>query len=602
MADTADLLARIEALESLLNASSASGSLLNAGDNSWMLISTALVYVMTPGLAFFYGGMVQSKNLLGTFSLSFLCMGIVTVQWILFGYSLVFGPRGGAAQIGGGDASWYALDFGFITDPFYDPTYPLYTHATFQCAFAVITPALISGVVVNKMKPVAFCIFVLVWTTVVYDVIAFWVWNPVGWLHEYGALDFAGGTVIHISSGFSALICSLFLRDKSAAHTHEAASQNLPMTVLGGGLLWFGWMGFNAGSASSAGDIASIALINTNASAASSLLTFVALERLVEGKSSVVGGISGAIVGLVIITPAAGFVRPGWALLMGIWGTVLVYAGIWIKRKWTKLDDPLDVFLCHGMGGVYGSLLTGLFCEKAVNSAGFDGAFYGNGRQFWDQIAAVLVVIVYACVLTALICLVLDKTIGLRVSKLEAQLGMDNILVTAPSAHDTNAAYTEQAINKVRQALAGHSTSFTAQEEAQLQHIFSLIDDHHTGQITLPKFVAALRMMNIILPKEEAALLFSRFDSDASGTIEFEEFRQSLIQANRESQLNLKHEIELMATVDTRPSDAPSDFRPSDARPSDAPPSSAQARRGSATSEPLVTGNLRASTARRLSQ
>lgn len=543
MGDNADLLARVQMLESVLNASSANAgdtSMLNAGDNAWMLVSTALVFLMTPGVAFFYGGMVHAKNLLGTFSLSFLCMGIVTVQWVLFGYALVFGPRGRADQLGGGDRSWFALDFGYIKDSFYDPTFPLYTHATFQCAFAVITPALISGVVVNKMKPAAFCVFVLIWTTVVYDVIAFWVWNPQGWLHEYGALDFAGGTVIHISSGFSALVCSFFLSDKDETE-REPASQNLPMTVLGGGLLWFGWMGFNAGSASSAGDLAAIALINTNAAAASALLTFVALERIVEKKSSVVGGISGAIVGLVVITPAAGFVRPGWALLMGIWGTMLVYGGILLKRKWSRLDDPLDVFSCHGMGGVYGSLLTGLFCEQAINSAGFDGAFYGNGKQFWDQIAAVLVVVAYSSVLTALICLLLKFTIGLRVSKLEAQLGMDDQL-TQTKAVDEKRLYTDQAMLKVRQTLAGQKLTWTEKEEAHLHHVFSLIDGQHTGKITLAKFLTALRIMGVSMTKEEAAIMFARYDSDNSGTIEFEEFRAMMFQANRGSQISLAGE------------------------------------------------------------
>jgi len=462
-------------------------------------------------------------------------MGIVTVQWVLFGYALAFGPRGDASEMGGGDRSWFALDFGYITNSFYDATFPLYTHSAFQCAFAVITPALISGVVVNKMKPASFCIFVLLWTTIVYDVIAFWIWNPQGWLHEYGALDFAGGTVIHISSGFSALVCSFFLRDKSAVE-HEPPSQNLPMTVLGGGILWFGWMGFNAGSATSAGNLAALALINTNAAAASALLTFVALERLVDGKATVLGGISGAVVGLVVITPAAGFVRPGWALLMGIWGTIMVYGGIVLKRKWTKLDDPLDVFSCHGMGGVYGSLLTGLFCEAVVNPAGgFDGAFYGNPRQLWNQIAAVLVVIAYACSVTAGLCTLLHFTLGLKISKLEAQMGMDTNLTSF--VHVDENLHLDQAMVKVRKALSGHkNVDFTEKEEAYLHHVFSLIDDQHTGQISLPKFLAALRMMSIALPKEEAAVLFARFDADRNGAIEFEEFRLMMLQANRVSQ------------------------------------------------------------------
>jgi hypothetical protein len=223
----------------------------------------------------------------------------------------------------------------------------------------------------------------------------------------------------------------------------------------------------------------------------------------------------------------------------------MVYGGIILKRKWTKVDDPLDVFSCHGMGGVYGSLLTGLFCEKAINSAGFDGAFYGNGAQFWDQIAAVLVVVAYSSVLTALICVILHFTIGLKVSKLEAQLGMDNHLTSA-SRTSEKMIYTDQAMNKVRQALAGKKTKFTQQEEEHLHVVFSLIDDKQTGKITLPNFLAALRLMNVALPKEEVAVMFARFDSDQSGTIEFEEFRQMLLQTNRGSEISLAlREVEL---------------------------------------------------------
>jgi hypothetical protein len=276
----------------------------------------------------------------------------------------------------------------------------------------------------------------------------------------------------------------------------------------------------------------------------------VALERLVEGKSSVVGGISGAVVGLVIITPAAGFVRPGWALLMGIWGTVMVYGGILLKRRWTKVDDPLDVFSCHGMGGVYGSLLTGLFCEKAINAGGFDGAFYGNGAQFWDQIAAVLVVVGYSSGITALICTGLHFTIGLKVSKLEAQLGMDNHL-TSNTPVDQKRELTNQAMTKVRMTLAGQQAKFTPAEEAHLHHVFSLIDDKHTGKIAFPKFQAALKMMNITLPKDEATALFEKFDSDSNGTIEFEEFRAMMMQANRGSRLSLmKPDVEMATASD----------------------------------------------------
>jgi len=255
------------------------------------------------------------------------------------------------------------------------------------------------------------------------------------------------------------------------------------------------------------------------------------------------------VVGLVIITPAAGFVRPGWALLMGIWGTVMVYGGILLKRKWTKVDDPLDVFSCHGMGGVYGSLLTGLFCEQAINpSGGFDGAFYGNPIQFWNQLVCVLVVVSFCSATTALICVVLHFTIGLKVSKLEAQLGMDSHL-TPRQIVDDKKKYTEQAMAKVRQTLSGQKTDFTQKEEAHLHHVFSLIDDRQTGKVTLQKFQAALRMMNISIPKEEAAVLFARFDSDQSGSIEFEEFRAMMLQANRGSQLSLsvQPDVELAA-------------------------------------------------------
>lgn len=398
------------------------------GDASWMLVSTALVYMMTPALGFFYGGLVDHKNVINQLFLSFIVMGLVTVQWTLFGYSFAFAPR--AAGFGSFDWGALAWDDIELQDPIYSPTFPRMIHAAYQGAFAVITPAIISGSIVGRMRFSAYVLFILIWSTVCYDALAHWVWASDGWLHTYGAIDFAGGTVVHISSGVSGLVASMIL-GKRYDFNHKAPQRpaHIPFVVLGASLLWVGWIGFNAGSASAANGVAGVALVNTNAATAMALLTWTMFDAI-RHKPSVVGASVGAVVGLVVITPAAGYVSPGWAVFMGFLGVCWVYGWILLKAKiihyWSPaqhVDDTLDCFSCHGMGGIAGAIMTGLFAQAKYN--GVDGSFYGNGIQVWYQLAAVLTTVAFAAGCTAAIMLLLKYTIGVRVSEEKESLGLD---------------------------------------------------------------------------------------------------------------------------------------------------------------------------------
>ncbi|CAF4465041.1 unnamed protein product [Rotaria socialis] len=355
----------------------------DSGDNAWMLTATTLVLLMTPALAFFYGGMVDRKNVLNQLFLSFICMGIVIVQWVLFGFSFAFGPP---VSEGFGSFDWAVLRFGEIQNSYYSPTYPLLTFCMYQATFAVITPALISGAIVGRMKMIPYMIFVLIWSTVCYDPMAHWVWGSNGWLKTLGALDFAGGTVVHIFSGVSGLVASTILGKRHDYDPRSTTAHNLPFTILGTCLLWVGWNGFNAGSANAASGIAALALVNTNVAAASALVTWVVIDAA-RGHIAVSGACTGSIVGLVAITPACGFVQPGWGLLIGIIGAIIVYCLLLLKR-YMRFDDTLDVAVVHG--GISGAFMTGLFAQKMVNPGGADGAFYGHPAQLWYQIAAIL--------------------------------------------------------------------------------------------------------------------------------------------------------------------------------------------------------------------
>jgi len=385
----------------------------DAGNTAWMLVSSALVLVMLPGLALFYGGMVRSKNVLSTSMHIFAAMAIIGVQWVAFGYSLAFGGPG--TFIGG----LQHLFLGGITPDTLTGTIPTYVFVMFQGMFAIITPALIAGAVAERMKFSTYCVFIFLWATLVYDPLAHWVWGEGGWLLEMGALDFAGGTVVHLSSGISALVLAIFLGKRKGYPQERFFPHNLPMTLLGAGLLWFGWFGFNAGSALSAGGSAALAFTTTQTAAAAGALSWMLVEWLKAGKPSALGAASGVVAGLVVITPAAGFVTPGWALVMGLLAGAVCYGGVMLKHK-LGYDDSLDAFGVHGVGGAFGALATGIFA-----TVGATGLLAGNFHQFVVQLIGVVAAGAYAVVVTIGILLLLKVTMGLRVTTDEERMGID---------------------------------------------------------------------------------------------------------------------------------------------------------------------------------
>ncbi len=395
---------------------------IDAGDTAWILISAALVMLMTPGLAMFYGGMVRKKNVLGTIMHSFIAIALVSLQWILFGYSLSFGP-----DIKGliGNLSWAGLSgVGMTPNADYAPTIPHLLFMVYQMMFAVITPALISGAFAERMKFSTFLIFTVVWTTIVYDPVAHWVWGTGGWLKHLGVLDFAGGIVVHATSGFSALAAALYIgKRKGFLHEHMPP-HNLPMTVLGAGLLWFGWFGFNAGSALASGTLATMAFLTTHTAAASATVTWVIIEWLHRGKPTMFGAATGSIAGLATITPAAGFVGPMAALVIGIAAGVVCYVALNAKTKF-GYDDSLDAFGVHGVGGTIGTLMAGLFASVAINASGANGALFGNPKQFFVQVEAVALVALYSFVVSFAVLKVLDATMGLRIHTDHETEGLD---------------------------------------------------------------------------------------------------------------------------------------------------------------------------------
>jgi ammonium transporter, Amt family len=391
---------------------------INSGDTAWMLVSTALVLLMTPGLALFYGGMVRTKNVLSTFMHSFFAMGLITIQWAVFGYSLAFGTDHGGL-IGG-------LDFAGLQGVGLDAkgTIPHILFMAYQGMFAIITPALISGAYAERMKFSAYAAFTLLWSTVVYDPLAHWVWGDGGWLAKMGALDFAGGTVVHLSSGVSALVSAMVIGKRFGYPRERHVPHNVTMTLIGAGLLWFGWFGFNAGSALSSGALASLALVNSHLAAGAGALTWASIEWGRVGKPSALGVASGLVAGLVVITPAAGYVAPMASILLGVAAGAVCYFGVVMKGRF-GYDDTLDAFGVHGVGGALGALLTGVFATKLVNSTGGDGVLYGNARQLLVQGVGVAAGAVYAGVATYVILKILDKTMGLRVPTDVEKEGLD---------------------------------------------------------------------------------------------------------------------------------------------------------------------------------
>ena len=395
---------------------------MDSGDTAWMLASTALVMIMLPGLALFYGGLVRSKNVLSTVMHSFFGLALVSVVWVVVGFSLAFGPDlGGLGLIGGLDFAMFN-GVGLAPSPVYATTIPFVLFAGFQLMFAAITPALITGAFAERKRFRAFVLFTVLWSIFVYSPIAHWVWSTDGWLYKLGALDFAGGTVVHISSGVSALIVALLI-GKRTANGEPFTAHDVPMTVLGAGLLWFGWFGFNAGSALTAGGLAASAFIVTNTAAAAGTLTWVLASYLHKGKASVIGAACGAVAGLVAITPASGFVGVGGALFIGLAAGGLCYSATLLRER-IKVDDALDVFAVHGVGGMFGALATGVFATAAVQPA-FSGLLEGNALQLGHQIVAVGATIAYAVVATFVIVKIVDLILGIRVNSAEEAIGLD---------------------------------------------------------------------------------------------------------------------------------------------------------------------------------
>ena len=393
---------------------------MNAADTAFVLISAALVMLMTPGVALFYGGMVRAKNILGTLMQSYVLLGTVSVLWAVVAYSLSFG-----GDIGGiiGNLDFVFLNgVGTAAKPGVD-NIPHFAFMIFQCMFAVITPALITGAFAERIKFSGFLLFTSLWILLVYCPMAHWVWGG-GWMAKMGALDFAGGAVVHMSSGASALAAALYLGRRQGYGKQAFMPHNLPLTILGAALLWFGWFGFNAGSALAANGLAASAFVTTHLAAAAAALSWILVEWLHRGKPTTLGMASGALAGLVAITPAAGFVGPMPAIVIGLIAGGLCYGGVLIKSVF-KYDDSLDVVGIHGLGGTFGALATGVFASKAVNELGADGLLYGNPRQLWIQFVSVVATWGFCFVMSLILFKVVDLMVGVRVSQEDETKGLD---------------------------------------------------------------------------------------------------------------------------------------------------------------------------------
>jgi Amt family ammonium transporter len=395
--------------------------MINGADTAFVLLCAAFVMFMTPGLAFFYAGMVRRKNALSILMQCFILLCVLTIQWMLFGYSLSFAPGRGFW----GGFSWFGLN-GVGLEPFgyYSPTIPHQAFMIFQAMFAIITPALIIGAFAERMRFSAFLAFVLLWATFVYDPLCHWVWGQGGWLKNLGVLDFAGGIVVHTSAGIAALVAAIIIgKRKNLEHT--PAPHNLPFVVLGTGMLWFGWFGFNAGSALAANGLAVSAFVATNAAAASAGLSWALLEWIRNGKPTLFGVVTGSIAGLATVTPASGFVTPSSALLIGVLASIICFIAVAVTKPKFGYDDSLDVFGVHGVGGVLGILATGLFASRAVNPQGANGLFYGNPKQLLIQLYGVSAAVIYTFIATVVIYKLVDIFFKMRVSEKEELMGLD---------------------------------------------------------------------------------------------------------------------------------------------------------------------------------
>eukprot|EP01114_Cavostelium_apophysatum_P019129 TRINITY_DN6072_c0_g1_i1.p1 TRINITY_DN6072_c0_g1~~TRINITY_DN6072_c0_g1_i1.p1 ORF type:complete len:551 (+),score=120.57 TRINITY_DN6072_c0_g1_i1:106-1653(+) len=436
---------------------------LKDGDTAWVIAASALVLLMTPGLAFFYGGLVRKKNVVNTLMMSYVAMGVIMIHWAFCGYSFAFGPGGK----GFGSFKWGGLrHVGGAPNPDYSATIPHLAYSNYQMMFAVITPALISGGVVERMHFRSYILYIIIWTTVVYDPLAHWLWSSwsdrkddgtcefkMGWLKDMGAIDFAGGMVVHTSSGFSALIASYIVGKRRGLDPQQGVQpSNVPFVLLGAGLLWFGWLGFNGGSSLAADAIAINAAMSTSLAAAAGFLTWMMLDSITGRKPSAVGAATGSVIGLIGITPGAGYVFPGFSILFGFFSVIFAYGSIRLKGL-LRVDDSLDVFFCHGVGGAVGTLMTGLFATKQINPNGPDGAFYGNPKQFGLQLLAVVVTIGLSTIATAIVLLVFKYTpIGLRTNAKWEEDGMDATI-------HKEEAFEEVAMERMKLALNRRTTA-----------------------------------------------------------------------------------------------------------------------------------------------
>ncbi|MCL1842045.1 MAG: ammonium transporter [Propionibacteriaceae bacterium] len=405
--------------------------LVDSGDTAFIIVSAALVFFMVPGLAFFYGGLVRKKNLLNIMACSFVMIGVVSLLWVICGYSLAFGSDHG--HLIGGVAFFGMHNVGVAPNPNYASGVPQAVFLLFQMMFAIITPAIISGAMAERVKFGVFIAFGVIWSLVVYVPIAHWVWGVGGWLKNLGVLDFAGGDVVHVAAGVSAFVAALVLGKRRAFGRSPIIPHNIPFVALGAAILWFGWMGFNGGSALSANGIAVSAIVCTHLSACAAMLVWMAIEWKLTGKPSLLGALTGAVVGLSAATAGAGYVAPMWGILIGAIGSGLSYIVIYKVKSRFLYDDALDVFACHGVGGAWGIVGVGLFGSKAVNAGGNNGLFYGNPRQLMVQVLSMLVVGVFCAVMTFVILKVIAWVTPLRVSEQDEYDGLDS------SQHDEEA-------------------------------------------------------------------------------------------------------------------------------------------------------------------
>jgi Amt family ammonium transporter len=396
---------------------------MNSGDTAWIMICAALVLIMTPGVALFYGGLARRKNMLSVLMQCYFIMCLMSLQWVLFGYSLAFGPDVGHGIIG--SLEWAGLrGVGFEPNADYASTIPHLVFMIFQAMFAIITPALMVGAFAERIKFSAFVVLMLLWTTFVYDPIAHWIWGG-GWLSNLGALDFAGGIVVHVSSGVSALLIAILIGRRLRTNNHSFAPHNLTLTVLGGALLWFGWFGFNAGSALEAGGLAANAFVTTNTATAAAGLTWALIEWQRHGAPTTLGIVTGALAGLVAITPACGFVSPLSSIAIGVIAGMICYVAVTTVKSKFGYDDAFDVFGVHGVGGMWGTLATGIFAEKVINEAGTNGLLFGNIKLFFIQGFYLLACIAYALIVTWILYKFVDALFGMRVEKDDELVGLD---------------------------------------------------------------------------------------------------------------------------------------------------------------------------------